>query len=561
MRSRAAFMVLLSFLIMFFISSQARSAEPSKYVEIMLDASGSMWGQMGGEAKIAIAKKVLTETVEGMKGRGDLAISVRVYGHQFDKSKKNCQDTRLELPFAVPDPVKVRDLISRIKAQGQTPIAYSLGEAGKDFAGRQSAQKVIILITDGLESCDGDPCAAAKALAAAGVGVKMHVVGFDLKPGELEKLKCLVDPSGGLLIAAKDAAQLKGALDQVVKKAIKDNLVVQVLGVDNKPIASYMEVFAAGTDKKVDSGSTAEAGSGSREKAGFKLPAGTYDISVQSHVTSERQTVKGIVVKEDEATEKVISFASGVITGLAKDLAGAPVPGYLVVARNDGVEDKFVNAGQSGANPAAFSVVPGTYKLKIQQDRTKETKVFDGIVIAAGQTVAKDAAFGEGSVSFVAKDTTGAPVATTLESWKTPGDEWVRAGQSGSSPFIFYLAPGTYRFMVSNDKTKEKKAFEGVAVADKQAIVKEVPFGHARLSVMAKDASGAPVPASIEVALVEPAGTRTLFYEDSGAEPRVFTVPAGTLKISIKNKNTGAYKTLENIVITDGQQLLKEVVF
>jgi len=213
----------------FGLATETVKIDPGKYVEILLDASGSMQAKIGTETKIAIAKKVLAELVDGMKGREDLLIGVRVYGHQFDKSAKNCQDTKLELQFGPPDPAKVRDLITRIKAQGQTPIAYSLTQAGRDFQEKTGIQKIIILITDGLESCEGDPCAAARALAAAGVDVKMHVVGFDLKSGELEKLKCLVSPSGGLLLGAKDAGELKSAMDQVVKKSIKENLIINLL--------------------------------------------------------------------------------------------------------------------------------------------------------------------------------------------------------------------------------------------------------------------------------------------------------------------------------------------
>jgi Ca-activated chloride channel homolog len=458
-------------------AATAWTAEPTKYVEIMLDASGSMQALIAGEPKIAIAKKVLAETVLSMKGRDDLAIGVRAYGHQFDKSAKNCQDTKLELPFAAPDAAKVRDLVTRTKAQGQTPIAYSLAEASKDFPSKAGIQKIIILITDGLESCNGDPCAAAKALAAKGVDVKMHVVGFDLKPGELDKLRCLVEPSGGLLLGAKDAAQLKGALDQVVKKEIAENLVVTLVGADGKSIAGFIEAYAANTDKKVEIASAGGAGSGaSYEKARMKLPAGTYDLLVQSHVTSEKQWVRGVAVKEDEPTEKVVSFAAGTLSAIAKGTNGAPVPAQITVLRNDGVEDKFVNGGASGAAPAVFSVVPGTYKLKIEQERTKETKIIDGLTLAAEQSIHKEATFAEGSVSVIAKDAAGNPIAALVEVKKSADNAFVRAGYSGASALAISLPPGAYRFVVTNEKTKEAKTIDSVSVADGQAIAKEITF-------------------------------------------------------------------------------------
>lgn len=544
------------------VAAEPAKAEPSTYVEILLDASGSMQAQIGKEAKIAIAKKVLGELVDSMKGREDLAIGVRVYGHQFDKSVKNCQDSKLEIPFGKADPAKVRDLISRIKAQGQTPIAYSLNETAKDFPTRADIKKLNILITDGLESCDGDPCAAAKAIAAKGVDVKMHVVGFDLKTGELEKLKCLVDPSGGLLLGAKNASELKDALGQVVKKSLKENLAVTLLGSDGKPIAGYIEIYEAGTEKKIDACSAGGAGTGTREKATAKVPAGTYDLLAISHVTSEKQWLRAVKVTDEEVTEKTISFASGQISGIGKSTSGAPVPAYFTVLKNDGVEDKFVTAGLSGAAPVNFSVVPGTYKLKVAQDRTKEEKVFDGLVITGGGKISKEVTFAEGSVNVIAKDMAGKPIAMLTEVKRVPSDDFFRAGYGGATGFNFYLAPGTYRFTVTNEKTKEAKIIDQVAVTDGGAITKEVNFGEARLSVIAKDASGTAIPASVEIIRMDPTGSqRTLYLEDSGNEPRQFTVSPGTYKIVVRNKATTASKTLENVIITDQQDVKKEVGF
>lgn len=540
----------------FDLSAEPVKVDPNKYVDILLDASGSMQAKIGSETKIAIAKRVLAEIVDGMKGREDLLIGVRVYGHQFDKSAKNCQDTNLELQFGNPDPAKIRSLITRIKAQGQTPIAYSLTQARKDFQEKTGVQKIIILITDGLESCEGDPCAAARALAAKGVDVKMHVVGFDLKSGELDKLKCLVSPSAGLLLGAKDAGELKSAIDQVVKKSIKENLIINLLGEDGKPIAGYVELYAG--DKKVDAAST--TGADSVGKAMLRLPSGTYDIMAQSHVTSQKQWMRGINVTDDQVTEKTISFAAGKISAIAKGTNGAPVEGYITVLQNDGVDDKFINAGSSRAEPAVFNVVPGTYKIKIEHARTKEVKILDGLQIMAGQSISKEASFAEGSVSSIAKDMAGNPIAALFEVKRLPDDIFVRAGESGAQPFVFYLTPGNYRFVATNNKTKEVKNIDAVNVADGQSIAKEVSFGHGRLSVIAKGSSAAAVPATIEVIWMNrPEGQRTMYLEDSGAEPKIFTVPPGTYKIIAKDKATGTTKSLENIIIGDGQEIKKEV--
>ena len=524
---------------------------------LILDASGSMLAQKGGEAKIAIAKRVLVELADGLRGREGLSVGVRVYGHQFDKSKKNCQDSRLEIPIGAPDPAKVRNLTGRVKAQGQTPIAYSLQEAKKDFSQFSGTKRSIILITDGIESCDGDPCAAAKELAAKGIDVKINVVGFDLAPGELEKLKCLAAPSGGLVLGATGAGELKGALDQVVKKALAENLVLKVLGNDRKPIQCFVEVFSAGTDKRV------EMGAGDGKHIGFDLPAGSYDLSVRNNVTNELRRIGNIAVDAEKITEKEIIFARAGIGGIVRGLSGSPVPGRIEVFAADAGGDKFVTAGEIGNEPKIFDVPPGTYKVKLSDDRTKEVKVFESVVVADGAVEIKEAAFGEARITISAKDMAGNPTPTTVEIKRVAGEteEFVKAGEVSGKPVTFFVAPGNFKAIVSHDKTKERKTLSGISLADGQEFTKEIAFGMAKLSGFARDASGQPVAATIEIDMVTPAGERTIFLEDNGIEPRIFTVAPGTYKMVFQRKGTGERKVIENITIENGQEVKKEMVY
>ncbi len=542
-------------LILAIVLPRLAAAATSQEIELILDASGSMMAQIKGEAKIAIAKRVLSEAVAGMKDRPDLAIGVRVYGHQFDKSLKNCQDSKLEIPFGPADSAEVSALIGRVKAQGQTPIAFSLLESKKDFGQTPGVKRSIILITDGIESCDGDPCSAAKALAAAGLEVKLHVVGFDLKAEELQKLKCLTEPSGGLLLGAADAGQLKGALDQVVKKALTENLLLKVLGNDRKPVEAYVEVFSAGTETRVDSSAS--------KRLGFNLPAGTYDVAVRNNVTNERRKVTGIAVVPEKLTEKEVVFAAAGIDAMARGLGGAPVPGYITVLTPDAAGDKFVSAKESGDVPAHFDVPPGSYKIKIADSRTKEERVFDNVVLSDGQLLTKDAAFGEARITIASKDMAGQPTPSLVEIKKVTGavEEFLKAGEVGAKPVTFYVPPATYKVTVTHDKTKEAKVLEGMVLADGQEVSKAVSFGIARLLGLAKDAAGLPVAATIEVDIVTPAGERTIFLEDNASAPRAFTVAPGTYKMVFTKKGTAERKVVEGIRIENGQEVLKEVVF
>ncbi len=467
---RALIVALMTLVFAAPISSQAVAGEPDQEMEIILDASGSMWAQIKGEPKISIAKKALVEMVKGLEGRDDLLIAIRVYGHQHDKSKKNCQDTKLESKFAPPSVAAASAVAGRVTAKGQTPIAYSLLQAKGDFDFTKERNHTIVLITDGLESCDGDPCKVAKELAAAGVDVKMHVVGFDLGPAEMAKLKCLVEPSGGLLIAAGDAAQLGGALDQIVRKALSYNLVISGFNAKKEPIGVFAEAFKAGTKERV----AYSAG----KKAKFSLSPGTYDVTVKSNVTSETTKLSGVKVKEDEKTEKDVVFGAGKVGVTAKGSAGEPVEVYLTVVRPDGTREEFIGGVISSGAPKFVKVVPGTYRLKVENRKTKEVKVIDDVAVADGQQVVKELKFGKARIGIVGKDASGNPIDVLVDLRLKEGEKYrlVASAHTEGKMRYFDVPPGTYQITIWDRKSGKQKKLEGVVLKDGEETTKAESF-------------------------------------------------------------------------------------
>jgi len=466
----ARFVFLFLLVAFVFFGSFTYGAEPSQDLEIILDASGSMWAKIGTEPKIAIAKKVLTELVDGLKTRDDLALAVRVYGHQSPQQQKNCRDTKLEIPFGPPDAAKVSGLIKRINAQGQTPIAYSLLQSKNDFDLKAKRKRTIVLITDGIESCNGDPCVAAKELAAAGIDVTLHVVGFDLKKEEMEKLKCLTEPSKGLLLPAQDANQLKDALGQVMKKALAQNLVLNIFGPSKTPIDAYAEVVKPGT--------TEIAGSGHGKRIALGLPAGTYDINVRSDVTNERRTISGIAVREDEKTERDVIFANGKLIGVVKDTAGNPVPARIEVLEIKGMEEKFVSARDNSAEKLIFELPPGTYKMVFQNTKTHEKKATENIVLEDGKEITKEFSFAQGRIKGIAKDASGKAVKTHVEIVRIDGmqEKFWDAGYTSDEAKTFDVPPGIYKMTFVNEANGERKVTDQMTVGEGQEISKEMRF-------------------------------------------------------------------------------------
>jgi Mg-chelatase subunit ChlD len=196
-------------------------------VQIVVDASRSMWGQIDGVSKMQIAKETLEDLSYWLPADIDLAL--RAYGSTSASESNNCADSSLLVPFGEMNRDHIRRAIAGLKPTGQTPIAYALNQAGRDFGTRQS-DRIIVLVSDGIESCGGDPVQAAYALREQ--GITAHLIGFGLGHAAEEgtaSLQAVARASGGRYVTASSAEELKAALAQTVATSFsvyKDNIEV-----------------------------------------------------------------------------------------------------------------------------------------------------------------------------------------------------------------------------------------------------------------------------------------------------------------------------------------------
>ena len=214
-KSPASLMVMAAASLWLATDHPSYAEQPSGQSNVMfiLDASNSMWGQIEGRSKIEVAKNVLSDMV------GELPASTNVglvaYGHGFDHKEKNCSDIALLAGYDSAASGRFVPLLNDITPRGQTPIAAAL-ERSVDWVAADGVERpTVVLITDGIESCDGDPCAAAGKLAAAGVSTTIHVVGYDLRQDQRAAVDCISSIGGGKYFDARDTRQLRSALDQV----------------------------------------------------------------------------------------------------------------------------------------------------------------------------------------------------------------------------------------------------------------------------------------------------------------------------------------------------------
>jgi len=193
-------------------------------VQIVVDASRSMWGQIDGVSKMQIAKETLEDVSYWLPA--DIDLSLRAYGSISASESNNCADSSLLVPFGEMNRDHIRRAIAGLKPTGQTPIAYALNQAGRDFGTSQS-DRIIVLVSDGIESCGGDTLQAAHALREQ--GITAHLIGFGLGNAADEdtaSLRAVASAAGGRYVTASSAEELQAALAETVATSFsvyKDN--------------------------------------------------------------------------------------------------------------------------------------------------------------------------------------------------------------------------------------------------------------------------------------------------------------------------------------------------
>ncbi len=218
--------ILLTFTFLPFNLS-AQQTKPLTRIEFVFDASFSMFGQWQNGMKMDMAKKMLSDFLDSIQkvNNPNLELAFRCYGHQVPlRPERSCTDTKLEVPFGKNNAVAIKNKLKQIVPKGTTPIAYTLEQCGGDFPSASSAsvRNIIILITDGIEECDGDPCAVSLALQKKGIVLKPFVIGIGLDQSYMNSFGCI-----GKFYDASSETGFKNILNIVISQAL-NNTTTQV---------------------------------------------------------------------------------------------------------------------------------------------------------------------------------------------------------------------------------------------------------------------------------------------------------------------------------------------
>jgi Ca-activated chloride channel family protein len=443
------------------------AAAEGQRVILVLDASGSMRGKINGVSKMDIAKDVVGKVVAGWKPEDDLGLVV--YGH---REKGSCSDIETILP---PQPLNEGAFMTPVKGlqpKGKTPMTQAVRQAAEAL--KYTEQKsTVILVSDGIETCDADPCAVARELEQAGVGLTVHTVGFGLDDkGAVAQLKCLAEETGGISVLASNADELEKALKQTVEAKVEEppaqpepvitkdlsGHVVMAPGVElPKPFNEVVWVFKTSVGGAEGEYISTEYGADLKAdmtKSGELLASVTSDLA--------KLTVP-FTHTEGKTTDVPVNLNAGIINfqGMMDESTNLPKDGPTWVF--DTSDGTYYGTSYGGAPVNLFNA--GDYVVKLQLGSAETSAKF---TVVAGQTTDVVVTLGSGAARITSTYTAnGDPVAdgASIEIRK-PADvsgqkEWV-ATEYGSDK-TFQIPAGDYVVIVKLDLATAEMPLKVVA--------------------------------------------------------------------------------------------------
>lgn len=466
---------------------QAQEAAPGRAM-IVFDGSGSMWGRIDGTAKIVTARETLSRVVGGFPK--NLEVGLIAYGHN---RKGDCTDIETLVPVG-PAAAQAGRLVASVRAlqpKGKTPLTEAVRRAARELR-FQEDKATVILVTDGIETCEADPCAVASELESLGIDFTTHVIGFGLNEEEGRQVACLADNTGGIYLRAQNADALADALQKTVtlappaapsapavpEPALAKNLAASVTLEDGAPPltdADGVRVFW--TAIPADGG--AEIRLLARPRITERLEPGAYRIVARTDRGSA--AAREIEVTDTEMTEVRLTLGAGKL-----DLSAMMANQDLVLSATDflwQVENLATGERFTAYEKAFVKVVPsGRYRARLVITRLE--KMSPGSVeldVLTGETARAKVIANTSKVLFRAFNKDGGELTRHdvrfniyRGPWTTDQGAFVKMVIGGDP---LYLLPGQYALRTEAwDGSKREPVIQQVTVEAAADQTVEVTF-------------------------------------------------------------------------------------
>ncbi|MEZ4795873.1 MAG: VWA domain-containing protein [Flavobacteriaceae bacterium] len=419
----------------------AQQEAPSPILFIY-DASGSMWGQLDGKTKKEIASQVLSTTVNNLPE--NQSIGLMAYGH---RKEGDCNDVEFLVDINNSDKFNVTKAVKGINPLGRTPLARSATMAINSLK-ESNTKATIILVTDGIESCDGNICDVVAKAKADGIDFKLHIVGFGLKESETEQLKCAADAGGGKYYDATNASGLGEGLTEATAATVdKPDGNFSIYATKNgEPVDAWVKATKAGTNEAVDGSRTY------RDSAWVYLPAGKYDIEIKPLEDSDIPgTSITVEMKEGDIKHETISFDGGTLEVTANNNG----EGWDAVVKMYDSNGKVASNTRTYGRSKTMEVPAGTYKVSFQGLVMKGNETYteiENVEVKSNTTTPLIHNFETGKAMIGVKTASGELIDATVNFHEVDSNKNVAASRtytsSSSNPREFLLSTGTYKVKI-----------------------------------------------------------------------------------------------------------------
>lgn len=545
MRSRGCWLspTLLAMALAAFVGAGSTAAAVDKEsggsdLMLVLDASGSMWGQVQNEHKIVIARRVLADLIG--KVPAGVNIGLVAYGH---RREADCDDIETVVPLGPTDVAALIKKINSLNARGKTPITKTLTQVFTELL-KHERPATVVFVSDGIETCGGDPCQAVRDAKAKDIKFVMHVIGFDVGDVDVSQLECSAQAGGGLYFSAADAGQFANALGQAV--AIKPETPLGKLSVkttaNGKLADVLLKVTRAGSGEEIANVRTYESPDSNPRI--IPLEKGTYDLRATAvHIEGKpEQNVPDIVIEDGAMVEKTLDFSTGTLR--IKATRNAQLADVTVKVLRTGTKEELAGGRtyeSAETNPLVLQLPPGNYDVTVAPVGVKDAPLTEwkDVAIASGEVVDKLAELSSGKLR-VKVTRNGALSDATIKIYGTGTKEQVAGGRTyvnpASNPSETVLAAGTYDVEVASVEIENKPAtrWEAIVIAGNETVVHEHEFVSGMLQLGAEQ-GGRLVDATVQV--VDPDTKQSIgrgrTYTNPKSNPKSFILSPGRYLIVV----------------------------
>ncbi|MEI4263299.1 VWA domain-containing protein [Roseovarius sp. D0-M9] len=467
-------------------------------VMIVFDGSNSMWGQIDGTAKIEIARGVM----ENLLGdwTDSRQVGLMAYGH---RNRGDCSDIETLVTPGPDTRGRILERIGAITPTGKTPLTSAVEEAATSLS-YTDTPATVILISDGLESCERDLCALAETLEARGIGFTAHVVGFGLGDADASALSCIAERTGGRYISADNADELGDALTAVGSAVVQSEpepepepepeqqYDVTVTAPDTALAGSAFDVSWTGTVSGRDFVTIVPVGTdegdhgnyvrvGDKSEDALRAPAETGLYEVRYVLDEGRRTLASqpIEVTEPEVT---VTAPDTALAGSAFDVSwtgtvsGRDFVTIVPVGTDEGDHGNYVRVGDKSEDALRAPAETGLYEVRYVLDEGRRTLASQPIevtepevTVTAPDTALAGSAF---DVSWTGT-VSGRDFVTIVPVGTDEGDHgnYVRVGDKSEDALRAPAETGLYEVRYVLDEGRRTLASQPIEVTEPEVTV------------------------------------------------------------------------------------------